>query len=62
MRLRELRPKRIFCLYLNNLFTNVNVAQALLALDICCTETTRKNAQRIPNWLVNLKKHNHSLI
>jgi Transposase IS4 len=57
-RLRELRPTRVFCFYLDNLFLNVDIAQALLALNICCTGTTRKNAIGIPLWLIDLKKHN----
>jgi Transposase IS4 len=61
-RLRELRSTRIFCLYLDNLLLNVNVAQALLALNICCMGTTRKNAQGIPKWLIDLKKHNRGLV
>ena len=43
-RLRMIHSERIFCFFLDNLFLNVNVAQALLALRICCTGTTRKNA------------------
>jgi hypothetical protein len=61
-RLRKLHPERVFCFYLDNLFLNVNVAQALLALNICCTGTTRKNAQGIPSWLIDLKKHNRGLV
>lgn len=52
----------VFCFFLNNLFLNINVSQALLALQICCTGTTRKNAQGIPEWLIKLKQHNCSLI
>jgi Transposase IS4 len=47
-RLRAIHPERIFCFFLDNLFLNINVSQALLALRICCTGTTRKNAQGIP--------------
>jgi hypothetical protein len=43
-RLRQIYPTRIFCFFLDNLFLNVNISQALLALRICCTGTTRKNA------------------
>jgi Transposase IS4 len=39
-----IHPERVFCFFLDNLFLNVNVSQALLALRICCTGTTRKNA------------------
>jgi hypothetical protein len=41
---------------------NLNVAQSLLALQICCTGTTRKNAQGIPAWLIKLKKRNRGLV
>jgi Transposase IS4 len=47
---------------LDNLFLNVNVSQALLALRICCAGTTRKNAQGIPDWLIKLKQHNCGLV
>jgi Transposase IS4 len=47
-RLRRIHKTRVFCLFLDNLFLNLNVSQALLTLRICCTGTTRKNAQRIP--------------
>jgi Transposase IS4 len=39
-RLRKEHPTRIFCLFLDNLFLNINVSQALLALNICCMGTT----------------------
>jgi Transposase IS4 len=61
-RLRKLRSTCIFCFYLDNLFLNVSVAQALLALDLCCVGTTRKNAQGIPNWLIDLKRYNRGLV
>ena len=61
-RLREIHPERVFCFFLDNLFLNLNVAQALLALRICCTGTTRKNAQGIPEWLLKLKEHNRGLV
>jgi Transposase IS4 len=48
-RLRAVHSTRIFCFFLDNLFLNINVSQALLALRICCTGTTRKNAQGIPD-------------
>jgi Transposase IS4 len=57
-RLRQIHPTRVFCFFLDNLFLNINVSQALLALRICCTGTTRKNAQGIPEWLLKLKEHN----
>ena len=48
-RLRQIHKTRVFCFFLDNLFLNLNVSQALLALRICCTGTTRKNAQGIPS-------------
>ena len=42
-RLRQVHKLHIFCLFLNNLFLNVNVVQVFLTLRICYTETIRKN-------------------
>jgi hypothetical protein len=53
---------RIFCLFLDNLFLNINVLQALLVLNICCMDTTQKNATGFPKWLIQLKKYNRSLV
>jgi Transposase IS4 len=61
-RLRQIHPTRVFCFFLDNLFLNINVSQALLALHICCTGTTRKNAQGIPEWLLKMKEHNRGLV
>jgi hypothetical protein len=61
-RLRQIHPTRVFCFFLDNLFLNINVSQALLALQICYTGTTRKNAQGIPDWLIKLKQHNRGLV
>jgi Transposase IS4 len=61
-RLRRIYPERVFCLFLDNLFLNLNVSHALLALNICCTGTTRKNASGIPLWLIELKENNRSLV
>lgn len=61
-RLRERYPDRIFAYFLDNLFLNVDVAQTLLALRICCCGTTRKNAAGVPAWLITLKNHNSSLV
>jgi Transposase IS4 len=47
--LRELHSTRVFRLYLDNLFLNVEVAQALLALDICCMEQLEKTRQGYPH-------------
>jgi hypothetical protein len=48
-RLRRIHSERVFCLFLDNLFLNINVSHALLALDICYIGTTRKNASGIPS-------------
>jgi Transposase IS4 len=61
-RLRRVYKLYIFCLILDNLFLNVNVSQALLALQICCTGTTRKNAHGIPSWLIAWKEYNSTLV
>ena len=42
-RLRQIHSIHVFYFFLNNLFLNVNVVQSLLALHICCTDTTYKN-------------------
>jgi len=60
--LHEQHPNHVFCLFLDNLFLNINVSHALLALNICCTGTTRKNALGIPQWLIKLKEHNRGLV
>jgi Transposase IS4 len=60
--LRQVYPTRVFCFFLDNLFLNLNVSQALLALRICCTGTTRKNAHGIPEWLIKLKEYNKGLV
>jgi hypothetical protein len=58
----ELFILNAFFASLDNLFLNINVSQALLALRICCTGTTRKNAQGIPEWVIKLKQRNRGLI
>lgn len=58
-RLREYLSKRIFCLHLNNLFPNTHVAHDRIAVDICMV-TTRKNAQEVPVWLIEIKSNGHS--
>lgn len=60
LRLRRIHSTRIFC-FLDNLFLNVDVAQALLALQICCTDTTCKNVQGISSWLIKIKEHTEDL-
>ena len=61
-RLRQMRSTCVFYFFLDNLFLNINVAQSLLALRICCTDTIRKNAQGIPTWILTLKEHNRGLV
>jgi Transposase IS4 len=60
--LHQQHPMRIFCLFLDSLFLNINVAHALLALNVCCISTTRKNAPGFPDWLIKLKEHNQGLV
>jgi hypothetical protein len=48
MRLRKEHPTRVFCLFFNNLFLNISVSQALLALNIYYIDITRKNAVGFP--------------
>ena len=60
--LHKQHPNRIFCLFLDNLFLNINVSHALLALNICCIGTTCKNALGFPSWLIKLKEHNQGLV
>jgi hypothetical protein len=43
---------------LDNLFLNVDVACALLVLNIACCGTTRKNAAGFPSDLIKIKNHN----
>jgi Transposase IS4 len=61
-RLRARYPDRIFCYFLDNLFLNVDVAQCLLQMRFACMGTTRKNAAGVPQWLINVKKHNRGLV
>jgi hypothetical protein len=45
-------------LILNNLFLNVNIARALLVLNIINYDIIRKNAAGFPFDLVKIKNHN----
>jgi Transposase IS4 len=60
--LREYHPQRIFCLYLDNLFLNIHIAHALLTMDIYYIGTTRKNAQGVSIWLIEMKNNNRGLV
>jgi hypothetical protein len=51
-----------FCLFLDNLFLNVDVARALQKLGIACAGTARKNARGLPDELIELKKQNRALL
>lgn len=62
VQIRQYEPQRSFCLFLDNLFLNLPVAKALLALDISCMGTTRKNATGIPPELIEWKERRHSLV
>jgi hypothetical protein len=61
-RLCLIYPTHVFCFFLDNLFLNINVSQALLALRIYYIGTICKNAQGIPEWLIKLKQHNQGLV
>ena len=45
-------------LVLNNLFLKVNVARALLLLNVTTYGTTHKNAAGFPSDLIRIKNHN----
>jgi Transposase IS4 len=51
-----------FYIYIDNLFLNIPVAQCLLAIDIHCYNTTRKNARGIPQDLLDLQSHDSALV
>jgi hypothetical protein len=45
-------------LVLNNLFLNINIARALLLLNIITYDIIRKNAAGFPPNLIRIKNHN----
>jgi Transposase IS4 len=50
LRLAEQLPKQLkFCIYLDNLFLNLPVAQCLLSMGIYCMGTIRKKAVGVPS-------------
>lgn len=51
-----------FCVYLDNLFLNIPVAQCLLSLGVYCMGTTCKNVSGVPQSLVKMKQHDRALI
>jgi hypothetical protein len=58
----EVLPNQVFCLFLDNLFLKLDVAQALLAIGVLCMGTTRKNSKGLPQELVELKERNSALV
>ena len=60
--LHELHPDRKFLVFLDNLFLNVNLAHALLAINIACMGTTRKNATGVPEAITKAKEENRLLV
>jgi Transposase IS4 len=63
LRLASQLPKRLqHCIYINNLFLNIPIAQCLLAMDIYCMGTTRKNASGVPKYLQTHLDDNSALI
>jgi Transposase IS4 len=55
---KELR----FCVYLDNLFLNIPIAQCLLAMNIYCIRTTRKKAAGVPIQLQRYLDNNSELL
>ena len=63
LRLASQLPKQLdFCVYLDNLFLNVPVAQCLLAIGIYCMGTTRKKAIGVPQRLQSYLDNNSKLV
>ena len=63
LRLAEQLPKQFkFCIYLDNLFLNLPVAQCLLSMGIYCMGTTRKKAAEFPLHLQSYFDNNNELL
>jgi Transposase IS4 len=63
LRLAEKLPKAYkYCIYLDNLFLNVPVAQCLLAMGIYCISTTRKKAAGFPSHLQQYVNNNSNTL
>jgi len=62
LRLASQLPKERFCIYLDNLFLNVPVAQCLLAMGIYCMGITRKKAAGVPLRLQSYLDNNSELL
>jgi hypothetical protein len=58
----EIYPSLVFCLFLDNLFLTLDVAQALLAIKVLYIGITRKNNKELPQELIDLKNRNKSLL
>ena len=61
-RLRMRLPELKLVAFLDNLFLNVNVAHALLKIDVGVMGTTRKNSGGFPKPLLEIKKINRALL
>ena len=63
LRLAEQLPKQLkFCIYLDNLFLNLSLAQCLLAKGIYCMSTTRKKADGFSSHLQTYFNNNSELL
>jgi Transposase IS4 len=63
LRLTSQLPKQLqFCIYLDNLFLNLPVAQCLLAMGIYYMDTTRKRATGVPQSLQRYLNNNSKLV
>jgi len=62
LRLAAQLPRLEFCIYLDNLFLNLPVAQCLLAMGIYCMGTTRKKAIGFPLSLQSYLENNSELL
>jgi Transposase IS4 len=63
LRLASQLPEQLrFCVYLDNLFLNVTVAQCLLAIEIYYMGTTRKKAIGVPQHLQSYLNDNNELL
>ena len=51
---RHLFRTELFIVFLDNLFLNINVAHALLAINFAVMGTTRKNATGLPSSLTDV--------
>jgi hypothetical protein len=60
--LRKFNFERVYCFFLDNLFLNINIANALLALRVLCINIMRKNAVSVPDELIKIKNCKQSLI